>query len=156
MMYSESYDWWLLAMAFNASKDQQAEIEKYEFTGDEELGTEVHLKGDRVVVAINCRLGYTALDFGQRGGWDFLDEDGDEDEEDGGYEPDDPLLALLTKIRKQFMEGDYRALYVVWETYGAPWIEEEEDEEWAAPPVPVERAGGKVVIDEFRSILAEA
>ena len=71
-------------------------------------------------------------------------------------ELNNPLLQLLAKIRKQLMEGDYRALYEVWNIYGAPEYDDEEDEEgegWPKPPVPEEKSTGGRVIEELARIL---
>ena len=41
-MYSESYDWWILAMAFAASDELQQELPEHEFKGgDGQSGIEV-------------------------------------------------------------------------------------------------------------------
>jgi hypothetical protein len=42
VMYSESYDWWILAMAFAASDELQQELPEHEFKGgDGQSGIEV-------------------------------------------------------------------------------------------------------------------
>ncbi len=97
--------------------------------------------------------------------WDlvvsFDEEDDKDNDEDNAFENDlvaelqDPLLLLLVKIRKQLMEGDYRALYEVWKKYGYPDDEEEEEEEWPKPPVPEEKEAEETVIAEFAEILDE-
>ncbi len=79
-------------------------------------------------------------------------EDEEEETEDTGYEPDDSLLNLLTQIRKQLMDGDYRMLYAVWEEYGAE-DEEEQDEEFEKPPAPPEKPTGTQVIERLRNML---
>ena len=42
VMYSESYDWWTLVVAFS-TKDQQllGKLKKYAFTGSDELGVSI-------------------------------------------------------------------------------------------------------------------
>ena len=80
-------------------------------------------------------------------------EDEEEDDESGSatFESENRLLDLLTRVRQQLIDGDYRALYAVWEVYG--WNEEEEDEE-ETPPRPSDKKRGKDVVDEFRALLA--
>lgn len=162
VMYSESYDWWLLAIAFNASPERQAELQQYDFRGKEDLGIDIACYGERVVMAIHCRLKGDYL--GSDDDWDFMEDDDAEtaDEVDGetdrtDYEPNDPLLALLTRIRHQLMAGDYRALYAVWEEYGQALVEDvdaEDEDEWlTAPPEPAWRKAGAAVVDKFREML---
>ena len=54
VMYSESYGWWTLAVAFDAPKKQQHTIGQYEFFGMDDLGVSVSCDGGRVTIAINC------------------------------------------------------------------------------------------------------
>lgn len=150
VMYSNDYDWITLAMAFNAPKEQQEEIAKYEFYGTEDMGVRVSTHDDRVIVSIHCML-----EPGMVAGLmeDYYGEESEVEEEetdDTGYEPDDSLLNLLTHIRKQLMDGDYRALYAVWEEYG---LEEEEEEEFHKPPTPPEKPTGTQVVERLRNML---
>lgn len=151
VMYSESYDWWTFAMAFNAPKDRQEEISKYEFYGTDDLGVRVITDDGRVVVSIHCMLDSGAL----AGLMGYYDEEESEDEEeetdDTGYEPDDSLLSMLTEIRKQLIDGDYRSLYAVWEEYGRE--DEEGGEEFEKPPVPPEKPSGKHIVERLQSML---
>ncbi len=163
VMYSESYDWWFLAMAFPLPPKQQEEILQYEFTGINELGVYISIYGERVIVGIHC-----CLDFGVYAlkDWDLYDGygyDGDYGEDDI-FAPDfpsavtkDPLLLLLARIREQLKEGDYRALYEVWKKYGYDVDENEEDDarkEKEAPSIPKERDTETEVIANFAELLA--
>lgn len=151
VMYSESYDWWTLAMAFDRPKEQQEEILKYAFHGVDDMGVQVSAHDSRVIVSIHCRLDPgTAADFLE----DVYEEDWiDEEEDDTTYGPDSPLFRLLADIRKQLMAGDYRALYAVWEQYGCEVEEEEDEEESEAPPVPPERQTGAKVVEQLVELL---
>ncbi len=153
VMYSESYDWWTLAMAFNASEEQQKEIARYEFYGVDDLGVRVSTQGSRVIVTIHCRLEAGAV--GDLMGEQY-EEDWEEEEEGdkATFETEDALLRLLTEIRKQLMNRDYRALYAVWEVYGCKGEEKNEDEEQSEPlPIPPKRRTGRKIIDQLREML---
>jgi len=161
VMYSESYDWWHLVLAFPLPPQQQKEIVKYSFDGIEDMGVDTSIHGERAIVNIFCCLvRYGPFDDEP---WESFDEeDGIDNEDDNALEDDlvaelkDPLLLLLVKIRKQLMEGDYRALYEVWKKYGYPEDEEDEEdgeEEWPTPPVPEEKKTGEKVIVEFAEML---
>ncbi len=52
VMYREDYDWWTLAFAFNTSRERIEELQKYEFSGEDDLGVTVESNGDRVIVAV--------------------------------------------------------------------------------------------------------
>jgi hypothetical protein len=160
VMYSESYDWWLLALAFPLSSDKQAEIAKYDFESGDNLGISIEFNYDRAIVSIYCRL----QPFGPYYFEEVDDSYEDEEEVDADdalqdeiiAEVNDPLLKLLAKIRLQLMEGDYRGLYEVWNIYGAPEYDDEEDEEgeaWPKPPIPEERTTGRRVLAEFAGML---
>ncbi len=57
VMYSESYDWWTFAIAFDTDDDELVSlVESYGFEGIEDLGVDVGVFDRRVVVSINCRL----------------------------------------------------------------------------------------------------
>ncbi len=155
VMYSESYDWWLLALAFPLSSQKQAEIAKYDFESGDNLGISIEFNDDRALVSIYCRL----QPFGPYYFEEANDSYEDEEEVDADYalqdefiaEVNDPLLKLLAKIRLQLMEGDYRVLYEVWNIYGAP--ECDDDGDWPRPPIPVEKSTGRRVIAEFAGML---
>jgi len=159
VMYSESYDWWTLAIAFNSSKGQVAELKKYEFDGEDDCGINVQEQGGRTIVTINCRLDsyyidepYDAFDDDD----DFDNENCEEDEEETGssFVAENELLNLLVKIREQLIQGDYRSLYSVWEKYGYLTDEDEEDEEESIiPPKPPEKSQGKSIIEQFSNML---
>ena len=160
VMYSESYDWWMLAMAFNSSKGQVVELKKYEFDGEDDCGINVHEQGGRTIVEINCRLDSYYLDdpYDKYDDYDD-DEDCEEDERETGssFVAENELLNLLIKIREQLIQGDYRSLYTVWEKYGYLTDEDKEDEEdeeeSIIPPIPPERSYGKSIIEQFSNML---
>lgn len=102
---------------------------EYEFEGGVgQSGIEVLTEGKRTIVAIYCRL-----DWGMWESDDFGDDDDDTEE----IMINDSLLSLLVDIRKQLIQGDFRALYEVWNVYG--W----DDDDEFAPPVPHKKKTGK-------------
>jgi len=105
VMYTESYDWWTLAIAFNAGKKAVKEIEKYAFVGCEDSGVNVKTHKERVIIAIYCRIGANICDL----------EDPHKYDDD---KSNDELLNLLVKNRMYLKKGDYRLLYGVWKIYG--------------------------------------
>ena len=145
VMYSESYDWWTLAMAFPASDEEKEALERYEFSDVNDLGVQVYPGEKRAVMVIHCRITPGA----------FFDEDnyGDdaEEEEVECAAGADYLLNLLVKIRSRLMAGDYRALYAVWEVYGMPQGDGEDEAD--DPPKPPDRKEGGAVVAEFASLL---
>ena len=159
VMARNEYDWWTLAMAFDASEEQQAEISRYKFEGVEDMGVSVSTFDKRVIVTINCQLDSSSLyDIGDA----YQDEYGDEEEEEEGEEAAEdtqeldvdtgsPLLDLLAEVRDQLIHGDYRALYAVWEEYGC----EDEGEEEPKPPVPSDKPTGTHIVEQFRNLLTE-
>lgn len=152
VMYSESYDWWTLAMAFDASEDQQKEIAQYEFYGVDDLGVRVSTHESRVIVTIHCRLEAGAVGYllGDNYGEDWSEEGEEEGGNEATFETDDALLSLLTEIRKQVVNRDYRALYAVWEVYGDG---DEEEDKSERPPVPSTKRAGMKVIEQLRGML---
>lgn len=167
VMYSESYDWWTLAIAFNSSKGQLAELKKYEFDGEDDCGVNIHMQGSRTIVEINCRLDSYYIDDPYDNYDDGYDDDCDSEEceEEGktgsSFVAENELLNLLVKIREQLIQGDYRALYAVWEKYGYITDEEDEDEyeddedenETIIPPKPLEKSQGKSIVEQFSNML---
>ncbi|WP_206809056.1 hypothetical protein [Paradesulfitobacterium ferrireducens] len=154
VMYSESYDWWTLAMAFNCSQEQVSELMDYELDGGEDCGIEVLKRGGRAIVVINCRLdaSYFNGPYADYDDYGYYQEDDEEDEETGGsFTSDDGLLNLLVQLREQLMQGDYRSLYAVWEKYGFVFEDDEENEDM--PPIPPERPHGKKIIEQFSNLL---
>ena len=77
VMYREDYDWWTFALAFNTTQEQIEELQKYEFSGEDDLGVTIESNGKRVTVVIDCRVDSVYID-------DSYDEyeDDYEDEED--------------------------------------------------------------------------
>lgn len=154
VMYSESYDRWILVMAFDASDELQQAVAEYEFEGIDENGIDIFTEGSRVVVAIYCRL---ELGMGYMDDYDedYYEDDYDEEEDEiEDIEVNDPLLSLLVDIRQQLTQGDFRALYEVWNVYG--WDEdddEDDDDDQCAPPIPHEKGTGLETILELRGIL---
>jgi len=157
VMYSESYDWWTFAIAFDAPEDQQKEIALYEFYGVDDLGVRVSTHGSRVIVTIHCRLeaGTVGYLLGEAYEEDWSEEGEEEEGDEAAFETDDALLRLLTEIRRQLVNRDYRALYAVWEAFGYD-IEEangEGEDESKQPPVPSKKRVGMRVIEQLRGML---
>lgn len=159
VMYSESYDWWQLSLAFPLPPQKQEEIMKYAFEGIEDLGVNISFCGERAIVNIFCRLKpFGPYLFAEPRDLYGAAEEEDMDEDDTLQddiiaELNDPLLQLLAGIRKQLMEDDYRALYEIWKIYGYSEDEAEEDEDWPRPPIPEEKAVGGRVIAELAEML---
>jgi hypothetical protein len=139
IMYSESYDWWTLAFAFNTKPDQISEIMKYEFYGIDDLGVTVDATGNRVIISILCRLYESGLldnEYNDDYYGDSYDEDEDyEDEEATGN--NNALLELLRQNWEYLKEGDYRLLYGVWQEYGIT-SDSDKSTQVVAPPEPLE------------------
>lgn len=145
VMYCESYDWWILAMAFDAPEKLQQAAAEYDFDGDDGQGVDITIDGNRVIVGIHCRL-----DLGMAYAYDHDEGYNDEDEDDDDIDTNDYLLSLLTRIRGQLIQGDFRALYEVWKVYG--WDDDEEDD-LLTPPVPPEKDTGQEILQELREKL---
>lgn len=144
VMYSESYDWWTLALAFQAPSQKIGELENYEFTGEDDLGIEIAHQGGRVIVTIHCRLDDSILSES----YDDYDEEEDEtDQGDESWQDEDELLSLLVEVREQLQQGDYRPLYAVWKKYGYP------SEEPPVPERPPEKVQGRDVVERFAALL---
>ena len=136
VMYSESYDWWTLAMAFNTNQNTIDQLSIFEYTGVDDMGIAVNAKGNRVVVTILCRMNSNILMDGDNYGYhdyaDYWEEDDDSEEEvDAGSESNDYLLNLLTKNREYLNKGDYRLLYGIMKKFG--YQPEDEDELLISP-----------------------
>ena len=154
VMYSESYDWWTLAVAFDTDDDDLvAELERHVFLGTDDLGVSVDRRKGRVVVTISCRIS-TDVQFGMWGESRYDDDEDDEDDEETGDDPlvaiDDPLLDLLSRVRSSLMLGQFQPLYAVWETYG---YDEEDANPDDAPPRPEGTKESHAVAEELSSIL---
>lgn len=154
VMYREDYDWWAFALAFNTSRERIEELQKYAFSGEDDLGVTVESSGDQVIVAVYCRIDASFI----AGSYDEYDEDENdedyEDEEDGDesagekgaeFVAEDQLLNLLVQVRQQFIDGDYRTLYAVWEKYG--------DFDDVGAPIPDDKKEGKNIVEQFRNML---
>ena len=129
VMYSESYDWWTLAIAFHADKEVTEKIKGYAFNGVDDLGVNVKEEGGRLTVSINCHLDTSSIFTSSRGRYSEYDDE-DDDEDDGEDETScrDPLLKLLASNREYLEKGDCRLLYGIWLEYG-----DQEDDD-SAPP----------------------
>jgi len=142
VMYSESYGWWTLAMAFDADRKTIEEIKKYEFNGTDDMGVSINAKGNRVVAAIHCRLspevfvddGYSDYDYYEEEEEEEEEEE-DEDEVEANVESDNYLLNLLAQNHEYLKNGDYRLLYGIWQEYGFDPEDDDEFEE-EVPPEP--------------------
>jgi hypothetical protein len=157
VMYSESYDWWTLAVAFSSNDDALiAKLHDYSFDGIDDLGVDVSCKRGRVVVTISCRLAADAL---AGGSWtDSYSGDGydldDQAVDDGiAIATGDDLLDLLARVRSCLMRGECEPLYAVWEEYGLDGDEEEDEAAAEAPPRPKETASGGQVAAELGGML---
>jgi hypothetical protein len=152
VMYSESYDWWTLAMAFDTTdEDLAANLRKYAFDGADELGVSVTGSAGRMIVTINCRLDAGAVFGGFPEDRDEYEEWDEDDEDENEAEAGDALLALLTRVRERLIQGDFSPLYAVWEQYG--YEDDEADEEWETPPEPDEAKADPAVAEALADIL---
>ncbi len=127
VMYSESYDWWTLAFAFEGDVELTEKIEQYGFCGEDDQGVYVYEANGRIVISIHCRLDAASiLHDSQMERYDYYHNRFEEEDED---DEKDPILELLKKNRTYLKNGDCRLLYAVWQKYGFEY-EEEEDEEY--------------------------
>ncbi|GAH88555.1 unnamed protein product, partial [marine sediment metagenome] len=92
VMYSESYDWWTLAMAFDADKKTIKKISEYKFSGTNDMGVYVDIQKNRIVISIHCRLS-PEFDFEDS----YPDYEEEDEFEEEVIEPESSLLSLLTK-----------------------------------------------------------
>jgi hypothetical protein len=120
VMYCEDYDWWTFALAFNTTKEQLGKLYKYEFRGEDDLGVDIKSIGNRAVIVIHCRVDAAYIGDSYDEYKDYYEDEEDEtDEEDSvNFVAEDELLNLLVQVRQQLVDGDFRALYAVWEKYG--------------------------------------
>lgn len=153
VMYREDYDWWTFAIAFNTEQEQIEELQKYEFSGEDDLGVTIESNGKRVIVVIHCRVDREYIDDSYdeyEDDYEDEEEDSESDREEGaGFVAEDELLNLLVQVRQQLINGDYRTLYAVWEKYGGF---DDEDDEFDIP-IPQDKKAGKNIIEQFRNIL---
>lgn len=154
VMYSESYDWWTIAIALTTDKKVLVDkIRGYAFRGDEDLGVDVSYEKKRLVVTIYCRMDNDVLyHYSPQGDDMWFGEDYEDEEEGETYHVDDRLMDLLVRVRDRLERGDCQALYAVWETYGYEYEDGSEVED--APPRPRRIKAGAGVADEFASLLA--
>jgi len=134
VMYSESYDWWTLAMAFNTDKKTIDHIKQFEFEGTDGMGVTVESDENRVIISIFCHL-YPGFDFGDD--YDYYEDEYNEDdfEVEETIESEDYLLNLLAENRNHLENGDYRLLYGVWQKYGFE-LEDDDELDEVIPPEP--------------------
>jgi len=150
VMYSESYDWWTFAFGFDVTPAQLQQLHQYEFDGSNDLGIGVSSEDGRAIVTINCTLDSGEL-YHLQDNDRYYDEDCDdyddfdEDSENEVYFGDG-LLDMLTQIRQQLANGDYKALYAVWEKYG-------DGNEENSPPAPAHQEMGGKLISEFKELM---
>ena len=145
VMYREEYGWWTLAIAFNAAPGQYDALLPYEFSGTDDFGINMLINAQRIIIEIQCMVeaDFAGPDYDE---YDDEDEEGEEEDERGTFATDDELLNMLIQIRQQIIDGDYRALYAVWEEYG-------DDED--PPPEPENQKRGAEVIAKFKSMLSQ-
>ncbi|MCL1917421.1 MAG: hypothetical protein FWG14_03755 [Peptococcaceae bacterium] len=150
VMYSEEYSWWTLAIAFNSNDEQYESICAYEFDGADDLGIRITRSEQRVIIAIYC-----VVEVGPY--WnedeDYEDyEDEDEDKENNGVivATGDHILDTLVQVRKQVINGDYRALYAVFEVYG---VSDEDNTDEVQPPKPKDKKAGSEIVKTFKEML---
>jgi len=147
VMYSESYGWWMLAMAWKAIPGQFEELLPFEFEGATEgMGIDIENVEGRTIVTIHCAVERGMPYSAYKEYYDDEDEDEECDDESGMFATDDELLNALIQVRQQIIGGDYRALYAVWEKYGD--INDEN-----TPPKPEERKTGEQIVSNFKSML---
>lgn len=141
VMYREEYDWWTLAVAFNTTEEQIAELQAYECSDGNGAGITILRRGNRAIVAVDCWIDYAAV-------MDVYDESEDEYTaiRSAQFSVKDKLLRLLMQIRRQLINGDYRALYAVLQVYDLC------DDEIV--PVPPARPAGQGIVEQFTNILA--
>jgi len=147
VMYREEYSWWTLAIAFNSNDKQYESICAYEFDGADDLGIRITRSGQRVIIAIYC-----IVEVGPYWDEDEDYEDEDEDEENNSVvmATGDHLLDTLVQVRQQVINGDYRALYAVFEVYG---VSDEDEAGEAQPPKPKDEKTGSEIVERFKEML---
>ena len=112
------------------------------FDGVDDLGIRITRSGQRAIVEVHC-----VVEPGPY--WDGSDYD-DDDNDDESVVTNDHILDTLVQVRKQVMDGDYRALHAVWEVYGDPDDVDEEDE---TPPKPKSKKSGEKIVSDFKDML---
>ncbi len=116
VMYSESYDWWTLAMAFPATVEKGEALERYEFSDIDELGIQVYAGEKRAIVVIHCRLSPGLLFDGSDQGYDNEIDDEEEEEIEVGADTD-YLLGLPVSYRPgQILSNPIEKSWSIYET----------------------------------------
>ncbi|MBL7112433.1 MAG: hypothetical protein ISS19_10900 [Bacteroidales bacterium] len=114
VMWSESYDWWTLVMAWDTDPATIKKIKQFDFTGVDDVGISTYNKNNRLILSIDCRLDILITDDKN----DYFDNS---DYEEDGYGEEnnniDNLLMLLEKNREYIMKGDYRLLKGIIDLY---------------------------------------
>ena len=90
-------------------------------------------------------IGIQSEEFVHNEAHDAHDDEEDEEDKSDTLATDDELLNMLVMIRRQIMDGDYRALYAVWEKYG---------DGKNPPPKPENRNTGREIVENFKSMLS--
>ena len=114
VMWSESYDWWTLVMAWNTDLASINKMKQFDFTGADDVGISTYNKNNRLIISIDCRMDVLITDD-NNSYYDNSDND-----EDGYSEEDnntDNLLRLLEKNREYLMKGDYSLLKGIIDLY---------------------------------------
>ena len=140
VMYCEDYGWWTLAMAFDSSDNKLYDkLRSYEFDGEDNLGIEISKAEQRIIVTVHCVIKDDCGSYGDYGE--------DEDGESGAFATDNELLNILADIRQQIINGDFRALYEVWDKYSDP------EDDAPPPPKPKSLKTGEGIINSFKNML---
>ncbi|KPL17069.1 MAG: hypothetical protein AMS26_02175 [Bacteroides sp. SM23_62] len=114
VMWSESYGWWNLVMAWNTDTATIQKMAQFDFTGGDDVGINIYHRNNRLIISIDCRL--DALITEDKNSYD---EYSDYDDDDYGEADNsiDNLLRLLEKNREYLMKGDYRLLKGIIDLY---------------------------------------
>ena len=113
VMWSESYGWWTLVMAWNTDKATIKKLSQFDFAGADDVGINIYNKKNRIILSVECRLDILLTD--EDGYYDNYDYEEDEyDEENINI---DNLLRLLEKNREYLMKGDFRLLKGIIDLY---------------------------------------
>lgn len=114
VMWSESYDWWNLVMAWNTDMATIQKMEQFDFTGGDDVGINIYNKNNRLIISIDCRLD-ALINEAKNSYYEYSDYDEDDyGEEDNSI---DNLLRLLEKNREYLMKGNYRFLKGIIDLY---------------------------------------
>ena len=114
VMWSESYGWWTLVMAWNSDTATIKKFKQFDFAGVDDVGISTYNKNNRLIMSIDCRLDILITDD-KNGYFDnsYYEEE-DYSEENNNV---DNLLLLLEKNREYIMKGDYRLLKGIIDLY---------------------------------------